>query len=100
MILAALLSTALAGEPPSLAQIQQDIDQLVLSGRPIPPDFLLQLSELPKSGDRMLVLVYLRRAGLLTGATVPLDRYVFDSPAYAPVQPGVDNSSPDHEVAP
>ena len=94
MLLAAILSAGLAASagPPSLAGFTAEVDRLVLSGRPMPPALLLDIARLPDAGDRMLALVYLRRAGLLTGPAVSLDRIVFrrDMPPQPRILPDED----------
>lgn len=67
----ALLTSALV-EAPTLARVTERIDELVLSGQSLPPDMILTVSRLPQPADRVLALVYLRRAGLLTGDPVEI----------------------------
>ena len=63
--------------PPTLDQITAKVNETVLAGRQMPPDFLLTIGRMEDAGDRMLAIVYLRRSGLLTGAAVDLDHVVF-----------------------
>ncbi|MFD1796704.1 hypothetical protein FQV27_12785 [Paracoccus aurantiacus] len=83
-LLAGILAAGLAGAP-GLPEIIAEIDRLVLSGRQMPAAFMLDVRRLPDAGDRMQALVYLRRAGLLTGSAQPLDGIVFQrAPVAAP----------------
>lgn len=79
MWLAALLAAGLNGDPaaPQLDAFMAEVDRIILSGRLMPPAMLLDVARLPTAGERMMALVYLRRAGLLTGPAVALDGTVF-----------------------
>lgn len=74
LTLAASLAPAL-GPVTDLDAFRAQVAQMVLSGASLPPDYLLSLSGLP-DGQRMLAVIYLRRAGLLTGDAVPLGRII------------------------
>ncbi|MFV0293222.1 MAG: hypothetical protein ACK5II_08400 [Paracoccus sp. (in: a-proteobacteria)] len=82
ILLAAVLSAGLADVPAdlSLDALMSEIDHLVLTGRKMPRAFLLDVERLPDPAGRMLALIYLRRAGLLTGSAVSLDQVVFQLP--------------------
>ncbi len=79
MWLAAVLAAGLIGDPDAaqLEAFKAEVNRIVLSGRKMPPAMLLDVARLPDPGTRMMALVYLRRAGLLTGPAVPLDGTVF-----------------------
>ncbi|MDO5605155.1 MAG: hypothetical protein Q4G25_08350 [Paracoccus sp. (in: a-proteobacteria)] len=89
MLFAVLTGIALEASTPSenLIALQAEIDGLVLSGQRMPAAFLLELERLPDAAERMQVIVYLRRSGLMTGREVPLDRHVFRWPAAVPAVP-------------
>lgn len=78
-LLAAGLSSDVAG--PDFEDFVAEADRLVLSGRPMPAAFLLDVKRLPEASDRMRALVYLRRSGLLTGPALSLDDIVFQTDA-------------------
>lgn len=85
IVLAAILSTGLAGPaeasgPPGLQDMFREIDRLVLTGRSLQPAFMLDVARLPSPAERMMAIAYLRRAGLLEGPAVLLDRIVFQIP--------------------
>ncbi|MFT4013899.1 MAG: hypothetical protein QM682_10940 [Paracoccus sp. (in: a-proteobacteria)] len=68
MILAALLSSALATAPtmaPADALIAQ-VTQLLLEGKALPPDLNRDLRAL-EPPDRLRVLIFLRRSGMFKG---------------------------------
>lgn len=78
MIGAAILAilTVLGGEPAMaeaglLASFRRDADEWLLTGKSLPPDYRLRLMQM-EPADRMQALAYLRRLGLLTGATWPV----------------------------
>lgn len=74
-----LLAAALNGatDARGLDSFTAAVDQIVLSGRQMPPAMLLDVARLPDAADRMMAIIYLRRAGLLTDDPLSLDRIVF-----------------------
>ncbi|WBU56730.1 hypothetical protein [Paracoccus sediminicola] len=90
MMLAAVLlsgSIGFGAQGQGFEELTRVIDGLVLSGRSLPPAFLLDVERLPSASDRMLALIYLRRSGMLTGDPVALDELVFDGPAPTDAEP-------------
>lgn len=84
MIVPLLIATALAAGAPSgnAASARDDLIQeateLLLSGEALPPDINLRLMELAPA-DRIEVLIFLRRSGMLTGPGWPIDRLLAPS---------------------
>lgn len=67
LFLTAALSTATAEAPPPPAdRLIAEATEWLLNGDALPPDMNARLKRLPPA-DRARVLVFLRRAGLLTG---------------------------------
>lgn len=83
LLMAALASTAPEGAPDSLGRILGDAEQWVLDGKSLPPDYLIRIEGL-EPADRFIAIVYLRRAGLLVGPAVDLDRLLETKPRSAP----------------
>ncbi|WBU63958.1 hypothetical protein [Paracoccus aerodenitrificans] len=80
MVLAGFLAASLSLVPvPELAEMTEEIDALVLAGKAVPPDFLLRVRRMASPEERMQIVVYLRRSGLLTGPALDLHRYVFNA---------------------
>lgn len=83
MIVALLISAALAGDAPSTvstardALIQEATDHL-LNGEPLPADIDARLMALSPA-DRIEVLIFLRRSGMMAGPGWTADRLL--SPA-------------------
>lgn len=72
-MLTLVLAAGLTPPPAGFDEFRVEARQMVLAGEALPPDFLLSLSGLDEA-DRLLAVIYLRRAGLLTGPTIPLGR--------------------------
>lgn len=71
LILALALSAAATVDPPPVTALEQftsEAESWVLQGRSLPPDYRLRLLRMTPA-DRMLGIIFLRRAGLLTGGT-------------------------------
>lgn len=90
MILGMIFSVALAGSDmtasapqTSEALIAQATDWL-LNGESLPPDMDRRLQSLPP-GERMRVLVFLRRSGMFTGADWSIEKIL--APAINEVAP-------------
>lgn len=73
MLLAVLLFANM-GSGPSLDAFIVEVNEMVLSGQPMPPAFLREVQRLPSASDRLQALVYLRRSGLFSGSVLPLDK--------------------------
>lgn len=79
MIVRLLMATALIGGafPGNAASTRGDLmkeaTDLLLSGEALPADIDLRLMELPPA-DRIEVLIFLRRSGMLTGPGWTVDR--------------------------
>lgn len=67
---AAALTTPVAAADAS--DLTQEATQWVLSGDSLPDDYLQRLADLSPD-QRLLAIVFLRRAGLLTGATMSVE---------------------------
>ena len=84
MIALLLMSAALAGgvppssAPPTRDSLIQEATNLLLSGEKLPPDLDLRLMELAPT-DRIEVLIFLRRSGMLTGPGWTIDRLLAPS---------------------
>ncbi|MDM7458689.1 MAG: hypothetical protein P3W94_004905 [Paracoccus sp. (in: a-proteobacteria)] len=79
MIGAGLLAilTVLGGDPAMaetslLGALRRDADEWLLSGRGLPPGYRLRLMQM-EPAERMQALAYLRRLGLLTGPSWPVE---------------------------
>lgn len=78
MIAVLILSAALAAEPagdgaPSRDGLVRDATDRLLNGEPLPPDLNDRLIRLSPS-DRIEVLIFLRRSGMLTGPAWSIER--------------------------
>lgn len=87
-MIAALLMSALAATAPeasgeTLGKILGDAEKWVLDGKSLPPDYLIRIDRL-EPADRFIAITYLRRAGLLVGPPVDLDRLLEPKPRSAP----------------
>lgn len=71
MLSAALISIAQVLSPAALGFVEESTEVL-LAGDPLPPDFPIRLQVLPPD-QRSLVIVHLRRAGLLGDAVMPVE---------------------------
>ena len=84
MIVRLLMSAALAGGappgsvPPTRDGLIQEATDLLLSGEALPPDLDLRLMELAPA-ERIEVLIFLRRSGMLTGPGWTIDRLLAPS---------------------
>ena len=84
MIVLLLMSAALAagapsgGVPPTRDGLIQEATDLLLSGEELPPDIDLRLMELAPA-ERIEVLIFLRRSGMLTGPGWTIDRLLAPS---------------------
>ncbi len=77
---AAALTSSAAAAPPDLAR---DATEWVLSGEDLPDDYLQRLAGLPPD-ERLLAIVFLRRAGLLTGAAMSVEALLAPAPPEDP----------------
>ncbi|RCW82868.1 hypothetical protein [Paracoccus lutimaris] len=79
MIVHFLVSAALAGGlpqasvPPTRDGLIAEATDLLLNGEPLPPDLDARLMELSPA-DRIEVLIFLRRSGMLTDPVWTVDR--------------------------
>lgn len=81
MIWPLLISAAIAGTPaatpapaPSGAEaLIAEATDAILAGEPMPLDMETRMRDLPP-GERLRVLVFLRRSGLFSGPEWPIDR--------------------------
>ena len=84
MIVQLLISAALAGgapsanAPPTRDSMIQDATDLLLSGEALPKDIELRLMQLAPA-ERIEVLIFLRRSGMLKGPGWPIDRLLAPS---------------------
>lgn len=86
MIAALLIMMAAAAEPPATAPVSREglireATELLLNGEPLPADIDVRLMALPPA-DRIEVLIFLRRAGMIDGPGWATDRLL------APVRTG------------
>lgn len=69
LLMAAALAQAEAVLPPTdLDRFTDEAKGWLLQGRPMPPDTRLRLLRMPPE-DRLQAIIFLRRAGLMTGAS-------------------------------
>ncbi len=79
MIVQLLVSAALAGGMPQAAQaptrdgLIAEATDLMLNGEQLPPDLDVRLMQLAPA-DRIEVLIFLRRSGMLTGPSWTIDQ--------------------------
>lgn len=86
----AALAVAAAAQPapvsPALSApaqaLVQDATERLLAGESLPPGYLVQLQALP-ADQRLLVMVHLRRSGLLNDPALPAD-WVLAPPVQQP----------------
>ena len=84
MIVALLISAAVAGGapsagvPPTRDGLIEEATDLLLSGEALPPDIDLRLMELSPA-ERIEVLIFLRRSGMLTTPGWTIDRLLAPS---------------------
>ena len=84
MIVVLLISAALAGGapstgvPPTRDGLIEEATDLLLSGEALPPDIDLRLMELSPA-ERIEVLIFLRRSGMLTTPGWTIDRLLAPS---------------------
>ncbi len=84
MIVQLLISAALAGgalpgsAAPTRDGLIQEATDLLLSGEALPPDLDLRLMELPPA-ERIEVLIFMRRSGMLTGPGWTIDQLLAPS---------------------
>lgn len=73
MLIFALLAAGLAQAEPTtpLGQFVAEAETWLLHARPLPPDTRLRLLQMTPS-DRIQAIIFLRRAGLMTGASWPI----------------------------
>lgn len=86
MIAALLIMTAMAAEPPETAQASREnlireVTELLLSGGSLPADIDARLMAVPPA-ERIEVLIFLRRSGMMDGPGWTADRLL------APVRTG------------
>lgn len=86
MIAALLIMTAMAAEPPETAQASREnlireVTELLLSGDSLPADIDARLMAVPPV-ERIEVLIFLRRSGMMDGPGWTADRLL------APVRTG------------
>ncbi|MDB6178749.1 hypothetical protein PAF17_14725 [Paracoccus sp. Z330] len=77
LVLAFMLAVSAAGASaemptPQMSAFERDATNWLLEGRDLPPDYRLRLLEMGPS-ERLQILVFLRRSGLLTGDSWSLD---------------------------
>lgn len=72
MMVAALVLALSQAIAPGAAAIIDDATGRLLAGESLPPGYLLQLEALPPD-QRLLVLVHLRRSGMLHDPARPVD---------------------------
>lgn len=72
MMLAALVLAAAQALSPAAVAFVDDATGRLLAGEELAPDFPVQLQALPPD-QRLLVIVYLRRAGFLSDVVMPVD---------------------------
>ncbi len=91
-MLAALALAAAQALSPAAAAFVDDATARLLAGEELAPDFPVRLQALPPD-QRLMVIVYLRRAGFLSDVVMPVDWVISPaSPAPEP-EPGPE----DHE---
>ena len=89
MMIAALVLVLSQAIAPGAAAIIDDATGRLLAGEGLPPGYLLQLEALPPD-QRLLVLVHLRRSGLLQDPARPVDWVTAPAvPGRAPPDPAV-----------
>lgn len=71
LLAAATASAVIDGLPPEVAGFAQEASGWLLEGRDLPRDYRLRLLQMSPA-DRLQALIFLRRAGLLTGQSWPL----------------------------
>lgn len=69
--------------PDTLAEFLVWADALLLAGEALPVDLPLRMALLAPA-DRLMGIVHLRRSGLLSGASLPLDTLLAPRPAAQP----------------
>ena len=74
------LPAAAAGAPPDAAAFTAAATDWVLSGQPLPPDYLQRLAAMAPD-QRLLAVVFLRRSGLLEGPAIPAATILAPAPA-------------------
>lgn len=70
LMMAGAVATGAAAQisdvPPEVASYAEEASQWLIEGRDLPPDYRLRLLEMPPA-DRLQVIIFLRRSGLLVG---------------------------------
>lgn len=72
MILPLMTALLIAGASPQAEAYAADAQARMLAGQGLPRDFRRQLAALPPV-DRFAVVIWLRRAGILTGPMIPIE---------------------------
>lgn len=73
------------GLPPAVAAYAEEASSWLLEGRDLPRDYRLRLLKMPPA-ERLQVIIFLRRSGLLVDKAWPLDDLL------RPVQPSGETS--------
>lgn len=90
MILAGLFLAAAQALSPAAAAFIDDATSHLIAGEDLPPDFPVKLHALPPD-QRLLAIVYLRRAGYLADVVMPVDWVI--APAAPPLAPPPDEAA-------
>lgn len=78
-MLAMMTALLIAGASPQAEAFVDDAQARMLAGQGLPRDFRRQLAGM-EPVDRFAVVIWLRRAGLLTGAALPIEEMLAPIP--------------------
>ena len=92
-MLAMMTALLIAGASPQAEAFAADAQARMLEGQGLAPDFRRRLAAM-EPVDRFAVVIWLRRAGMLTGAAIPIEEMLAPLPQAAP------EPAPEPEAAP
>lgn len=78
-MLAMMTALLIAGASPEAGAFVDDAQARMLAGQGLPQDFRRRLAGMAPA-DRYAVVIWLRRAGLLTGPAIPIDEMLAPLP--------------------
>ena len=89
-MLAMMTALLIAGASPEAGAFVDDAQARMLAGQGLPQDFRRQLAGMAPV-DRFAVVIWLRRAGLLTGPAIPIEEMLTLLPDPAPGSAAADD---------